>query len=143
MKIVSIYDNNGEFVSYYEGNDSDIEAFIKTFPNFIEGRYDRDAYYYDIKTSVVVNKSVKPSQNHSWNTISKYWELIKSTTDQKIRDIRNRLLSESDWTQMPDVSLSLEQKEAWQTYRQVLRDITETQPDAIGPEEVVWPTPPA
>lgn len=53
---------------------------------------------------------------------------------------RNKRLADSDWTQLPDVPLTDEQKTAWQTYRQELRDITSTPgwPDAIE-----WPVPPA
>ena len=55
-----------------------------------------------------------------------------------IRIQRNQLLSQSDWTQLADVPLTQEQKNAWMTYRQVLRDI----PLSFStPEEVVWPTP--
>lgn len=50
---------------------------------------------------------------------------------------RNRLLYETDWTQMPDVTLA--NKAAWAAYRQELRDIT-TQ--AGYPTEITWPTPP-
>ena len=39
-----------------------------------------------------------------------------------VRADRNRLLSESDWTQLPD---SKADKQAWADYRQSLRDITE------------------
>lgn len=44
---------------------------------------------------------------------------------EKIRSHRNKLLSETDWTQLPDNSLSQEQKDQWVGYRQKLRDITE------------------
>lgn len=50
---------------------------------------------------------------------------------------RNRLLSETDWTQMPDVTLAT--KTAWATYRQALRDITE---QSGYPTNIIWPTPP-
>jgi len=50
---------------------------------------------------------------------------------------RNRILYETDWTQMPDVTLA--NKAAWAAYRQELRDIT-TQ--AGYPTEITWPTPP-
>lgn len=53
-----------------------------------------------------------------------------------IRHSRDRMLRESDWTQLPDVPLAT--KEVWATYRQALRDIT-LQPD---PFMVVWPTSP-
>jgi len=52
-----------------------------------------------------------------------------------IRQERNRLLSECDWTQSPDDTAD---KQAWLTYRQALRDIT-TQTDPIN---IVWPVVP-
>ena len=55
--------------------------------------------------------------------------------DAKIK--RNRILYETDWTQMPDVPLA--NKAAWATYRQELRDITK---QTGYPAEIVWPTPP-
>jgi len=39
------------------------------------------------------------------------------------RGKRNKLLKDSDWTQLPDVPLAT--KEAWATYRQALRDLTD------------------
>jgi hypothetical protein len=50
---------------------------------------------------------------------------------------RYRLLYETDWTQMPDVTLA--NKSAWATYRQALRDITA---QAGYPAQINWPTPP-
>ena len=49
---------------------------------------------------------------------------------------RNKLLSDSDYTQMPDWPGN---KQVWADYRQALRDITET---FDSPEKVVWPTKP-
>lgn len=36
---------------------------------------------------------------------------------------RNRLLAESDWTQMPDAPLDAPLRKAWTDYRQALRDL--------------------
>lgn len=56
-----------------------------------------------------------------------------------IRNRRNTLLKESDWTQYPDSPLSAEQKQAWATYRQALRDI----PSQAGfPTDVQFPVAP-
>ena len=52
-----------------------------------------------------------------------------------IRQERNLLLAESDWTRLDDTTAD---KEAWATYRQALRDIT-LQPN---PLEVQWPVVP-
>ena len=53
------------------------------------------------------------------------------------RMYRNQLLSESDWTQLPDVPQAL--KDAWATYRQALRDITA---QSGFPTNIVYPTKP-
>lgn len=42
-----------------------------------------------------------------------------------VRQERNRLLSECDWTQLPDSPLTETQREQYRVYRQALRDITE------------------
>ena len=54
-----------------------------------------------------------------------------------LRVERNKLLVESDWTQLPDIPEST--KNAWQSYRQGLRDITETYSSL---DDVVWPDKP-
>jgi hypothetical protein len=41
----------------------------------------------------------------------------------RMREKRDRLLLESDWTQLPDVSISEEKKQAWRSYRKALRDL--------------------
>lgn len=56
---------------------------------------------------------------------------------QNLRNERNRLLVETDWTQLPDVPEAT--KNAWQAYRQELRDITKTYQSL---DTVVWPTKP-
>lgn len=58
------------------------------------------------------------------------------TADQ-VRAERDRLLAESDWTQVADAPVD---QAAWATYRQALRDV----PEQVGfPESVVWPERPA
>lgn len=66
----------------------------------------------------------------------KYVERKTTYTWNYIRKKRNELLSESDYTQMPDYPGD---KVAWTVYRQQLRDITET---FDSPEKVVWPPKP-
>jgi hypothetical protein len=41
----------------------------------------------------------------------------------QVRNQRDQLLAQSDWTQMADSPLSDEQKAAWAAYRQQLRDL--------------------
>ena len=79
-----------------------------------------------------------PGPGHRFNYATRQWE--STMTPEKrwsaIRVERGRRLTASDWTQLPDVPLAT--KEAWATYRQALRDVTE-QPD---PFNIVWPVVP-
>lgn len=64
-----------------------------------------------------------------------------------LREERDRLLSECDWTQGADVPNSI--KSAWTTYRQSLRDLpsgASPQLDAstpVGVKNITWPTKPS
>lgn len=61
----------------------------------------------------------------------------------KIRFRRNSCLTHCDWTQMPDNGLSDAQRQAWQVYRQQLRDIMNTIPaDADVDYWPEWPEQP-
>ncbi len=68
-------------------------------------------------------------------------EEIQEEIEQKwrgIRERRNRLLFECDWTQLSDSPLGEDKREAWKMYRQELRDIT----NYASPDEVIWPIEP-
>ena len=59
---------------------------------------------------------------------------------ENLRDKRNNLLKQSDWTVLPDSPIA--DKTAWQTYRTELRDLTNglTTVEQVG--AVTWPTKP-
>ena len=54
-----------------------------------------------------------------------------------LRTRRNEMLTQSDWTQSRDITLSND--DDWKTYRQALRDITK---DYKSLEDVKWPEKP-
>lgn len=60
-------------------------------------------------------------------------------TWEDVREIRNYRLDLCDWTQLEDSPLTEEQKNAWKSYRQSLRDLPET---FESPELVVFPEEP-
>ena len=62
---------------------------------------------------------------------------ISFSADQRV--IRDQLLAACDWTVGADSPLSDEQKAAWQTYRQALRDITSSDGFPFSHE---WPEKP-
>lgn len=58
-----------------------------------------------------------------------------------LRNERNKHLKLSDWTQVADVSLSDTKKKEWQTYRQALRDITQSF-QSMDDDGFAWPVEP-
>lgn len=56
----------------------------------------------------------------------------------QLRHDRNKLLSESDWTQLADAPLTAETKQDWADYRQQLRDL----PDTVDINNIVYPEKP-
>jgi hypothetical protein len=61
---------------------------------------------------------------------------LDATQAKSVREQRNKLIAECDWTQVADAPVD---KEAWATYRQALRDV----PTQAGfPWDVTWPEAP-
>lgn len=81
----------------------------------------------------------RPSEGHTFDYANKQWvdPRTQATEWPLVRAKRDRLLLQSDWTQLPDVPP--ETRATWTAYRQALRDVTE-QPD---PFAIEWPAPPA
>ena len=84
-----------------------------------------------------------PSNIHYLNFLEEVKEkkaklILKVVTWDEIRQKRNILLKDSDWTTIPD-SNPKPSKEDWLKYRQSLRDITTT---FKNPQDVVWPSNP-
>ena len=61
---------------------------------------------------------------------------LKVAQWEVVREKRNKLLTESDWTQLPDIPQAT--KDLWEPYRQELRDIT----NQSDPYNITWPIPP-
>jgi hypothetical protein len=61
----------------------------------------------------------------------------------QVRNQRSQLLKQSDWTQMLDSPLTVEQKAAWAAYRQALRDLPSSIPENVENWfDVVFPSRP-
>ena len=61
---------------------------------------------------------------------------------KELRNIRNHLLAECDWTDLPNAPLTNEKKSEWQTYRTNLRDITNGLTTVEQVKAVEFPTKP-
>jgi hypothetical protein len=58
-----------------------------------------------------------------WNLVEDESTLTADIRWELIRRYRNEELSRTDWTQIADAPLTIEEKQAWSAYRQELRDI--------------------
>lgn len=88
---------------------------------------------------LVVPLPNKPAGDYVFDYTAKEWvpDLERASYDAITK--RNKLLYESDWTQIPNAPLTPEQVEQWAVYRQALRDV----PQQEGfPMNIVWPVAP-
>jgi hypothetical protein len=104
--------------------------------------------------------SLNPSTGMAWGNLLEVKALVASTPNlwstysslpsqeeqdamaaAANRDTRNQLLSDSDWTQIPDSPVINEVKAAWVIYRTALRNLTahENWPNLEADD---WPTKP-
>lgn len=94
------------------------------------------------ETDVVTGQRFEITENE----VIQYEEIRQKTQSElqdeidgkwdNIKQERDKLLTETDWTQLADVVLK--NLDEWRKYRQELRDIT-SQPD---PNQIIWPTKP-
>ena len=100
-------ENNVKVIVSYKTHDRDSQKL-----EVVEPYLDGDAVY-DVN---VVDLTA--------DEISAATSAANARAEKAVRDERNKLLAESDWTQMADSPLTDEAKSSWATYRQALRDIT-------------------
>jgi hypothetical protein len=68
--------------------------------------------------------------------LNEYKTYIDNQAAVQVRNQRNQLLKDSDWTQVLDAPVD---KAEWATYRQALRDISLQE---TFPHNIIWPTQP-
>ena len=96
--------------------------------------------YWDDKTQT------KPTEEEVNNKIE---ELKISEPFRLLREERNKLIAETDWTQLKDIELDIIRERNWKNYRQALRDLpSNSNPklDSFGNldlSSVNWPTKPS
>lgn len=98
----------------------------------------------DIQTGYIQNGSFvlfppKPSGPATFDYQTKQWVRDTSVQEELVKNQRDELLYQSDWTQIPNNPLTEQKQQEWAVYRQQLRDVT----DQSGyPFDVIWPTKP-
>tara|TARA_R110000868_G_scaffold85685_3_gene240874 strand:+ start:1068 stop:1436 length:369 start_codon:yes stop_codon:yes gene_type:complete len=88
---------------------------------------------------IVDDNNVDLSEDEKALAIAKYEDNIAAIPLNELRNNRDGMLIQTDWTQAIDSPLDDATKASWVTYRQALRDITDSYTSL---EDVVWPTKP-
>jgi hypothetical protein len=131
---ITIYKPTGEISRNVTCPESMVDVQIKENEQYIIGIFESTMYY--IENALPVLKATPPNNFYIFDYNQKTWVADTKKALFEIKIKRDKLLFESDWTQMPDVVLS--NKAEWATYRQELRDIT-TQ---SNPFNIIWPSKP-
>lgn len=92
-----------------------------------------------VKNNSIKNIPQKPNFECDFDFANEVWVPSFDKQSQDIKTQRKILLLQSDWTQIPNGPLTVEQQEEWAVYRQELRDVTL---QSGYPFNVIWPTPP-
>ena len=119
MNIFSIYNLATGEIEYSTSTVAEInEVGLTEEQGIIEGSYQPNEY------KIVDGEAVIRTDN----------------TLEILRNKRNELLRQSDWTQVNDCPLSDSKKQEWATYRQSLRDLPSTYKSVNNIADVIFPT---
>jgi hypothetical protein len=133
--------DTGQIIGHVVSDNQDLLTLNTHGQSYVEGYFDQDQYY--IVDGHVENKANKPDNSHviydfDYNT--KTWIVDLEQTKKQIRMLRNTWLSVVDrinpvWY----ASLTVEQQQELQAYRQALLDV----PQQTGfPTHTSWPAKP-
>ena len=107
---------------------NDEKAVVLVRENISESKEEQGIFEYDeyrIETYYREGLSDDIERNfEKWLSFAKDKE--KDGLAKSVREERNRLLNESDWRMCADSPMSEEERERWGEYRQMLRDITDS-----------------
>ena len=108
--------------------------------------YKNEEYYYNPENPIITGMDSSTGEMLVGDKLRNVLGMTDEEAQQchatgllnELRGKRDELIKETDWVGGTDVPQSL--KDVWQTYRQQLRDITDSYTSL---EDVVWPTPPS
>lgn len=138
MKAI-IYNQNGQILRQVDAPEEYLILQKQEGEFILFGEADDSTQYINVESDEIVDKPVKPNDYSEFNWQTKQWEDNAEIAKGNVLSKRQQLLATTDWTDTYSASTRLENYNAWQFYRQQLRDIT-TQEGY--PFNVEWPTQP-
>lgn len=113
---------------------------------YTKPEYDTDSHTikWDSANLEFVLTEVEPwdemTHDRIWNGVEQKYEITRKSDEEilnGLKDVRNQVLADCDWTQLPDCQLSAIEIQAYKNFRQTLRDMFVNYVDY---ESVVWPS---
>lgn len=131
----TIYQSNGKILRLLDCDN--IEQQLASGEAYLNDWF-LDSEYY-VENGQAIQMPSKPDDYAVFDYTTKQWVENENMAIASVSQKRQRLLYSTDWTQIPNNPLSTAQQEAWATYRQELRDISQ---QSGYPFNVVWPVAP-
>ena len=129
MNVITIYKKDSGVIIRTVSSTDHILNNVLADEDYIEGSFSTDEYIIKEGKATKKNKTTITKQN-------------KTQAQIDLRQKRDSLLINSDWTQTIDCPLTDTKKQEWQTYRQQLRDLPATYKDIESIDEVIFPKEP-
>lgn len=137
MIYYAFYLTSGQYVQTGVTMEPLVEGDIPAGLDVYYGQVNSATQYHDIASNQPVDMPPRPGMTYRFDFDSRAWVVDLSQIKNDILGRRDRLLSESDWTDTVSAQARLgDQYSVWQAYRQALRDIT-SQPGY--PINIEWP----
>ena len=140
----TIYNNIGQILRIIGVSEEiDPDTLLQLNELYLIGEADDRKQY--VQAGQLVNIPDQPTSYHRFDYVTKTWQDTR-TEQQKFQQAaqqvlakRKELLDSTDWIVIKAMDTGTTIPQAWQTYRQELRDIT----NQTGyPYQVTWPTKP-
>lgn len=132
MKSFIVYNSAGKILRTGTCASSDLGLQAQEGEHVLEGVAD-DATQMVVDNEVIEKPKPSPPSTSELNQHAL----------EELRITRSKLLAESDWTQLPDVTFNVGVKASWAAYRQDLRNVPNDNADCISIDDIVWPSPPS
>lgn len=138
-KDYTFYNQTTGIISYSINCSEEVfnNILAETTDSYLEGDFPKEFFYIENAKAIAIPE--KPSIDYIFNYGTKVWELDLQIAETRVKNIRNQLLQNSDWTDTVSAQTRLSNWQEWQDYRQALRDITSQEG---YPLNVVFPTQP-
>lgn len=136
--IYTIYNIISGRISRSIDTDSDISIQLGPNEDYVDGNYSGNSNYIDSNKQVIAIPE-SPGEFYLFDFDTKQWIPNEPKAVSSVQMKRQKLLINSDWTQIPNGPLTAAQQAAWANYRQRLRDVTA---QSGYPFNVLWPIPP-